>query len=205
MNLAFLASFIALILVISVSIRKQNKRFIERENAFWERERLSNSVRKKSLDNLDYIRIPLERFPTHLLKDNPAVMSCIEIVEALTSQKIVNLTGYTNTDLKFEYGTANLALLSEYDDNYTVLVRTLQKWADELINAGNKAEAAILMEFAISTGTDIGRTYYLLAEYYVEAGKSRRIDDLITTAEQLHSSKKNTIVKQLRESYPDVF
>ena len=37
----------------------------------------------------------------------------------------MHLTGYTNTDLKLEYGAPNIKLLSAYDQRYTTLARTL--------------------------------------------------------------------------------
>ena len=148
MTLAFLASLIAFMLFLSISIRHQNRLAQEKEKRFWEREARANSIRRKSLDGLSYIKIPLETFPTHILQNDSTVQECISTLEVLTSQKIVNLTGYTNTDLKLEYGTANITVLSEYDQNYTVLVRTLQKWADILLETGYVEEAVILMEFA---------------------------------------------------------
>lgn len=202
MNLPFLASFIVFILLISITVKRQAKSKKAQDEAFWEREQRANSVRKKPLDNLKYIHIPLETFPTHLLNEKPEVMECIEIIESLTSQKIVNLTGYSNTDLKLEYGTANITILTEYDQNYTVLVRTLQKWADYLLEAGFDQEAATLMEFAIITGSDISRTYYLLAECYVLHGRAEQIDFLLSAAGNLHSSNKNKILGKLKESYP---
>lgn len=199
MKLGFLASFIALIGIISFSIRRQNKQRKQQEDAFWDRERRANNVRRKSLDGLSYITIPLETFPTHLLQDNAVVRECIETLSALTSQKIVNLTGWSNTDLKLEYGTANINLLSEYDQNYTVLVRTLQKWADELLAAGFADEAAVLMEFAVNTGTDVGATYYKLADYRASMGQWEQIDGLIEKAQGLNSLNKDVILKHLRE------
>lgn len=198
MNLAFLASFIALIIFISISIKKQNKNHQQQEAAFWERERRANFVRNKPLDGLPYIKIPLETFPTNLLHDDPAVLDCIDIIEALTSQKIVNLTGWSNTDLKLEYGTGNIALLSEYDQNYTVLVRTLQKWADALLAASYTEEASVLMEFAVSTGTDISRTYYLLADYWNAQGEWAQVERLTDMAKKLRSSNRDSIVRHLQ-------
>lgn len=201
MTLAFLASLIAFMLFLSISIRHQNKLAQEKEKSFWEREARANSIRRKSLDGLSYIKIPLETFPTHILQNDSTVQKCISTLEVLTSQKIVNLTGYTNTDLKLEYGTANITVLSEYDQNYTVLVRTMQKWADILLETGYVEEAVVLMEFAVSTGTDISNTYYKLADYLATRGEYDRIEGLISTAENLRSSGKNTIVKHLREQY----
>ena len=201
MNLFLLASLIVLVVFISYNIKKQSKARSATEEAFWARERQSNSVRRKSLDNLTYVKIPLETFPTHLMNDNSDVMECIEILESLTSQKIVNLTGWSNTDLKLEYGTANLTLLSEYDQNYTVLVRTLQKWADLLIQNDYQKEAVPLMEFAVTTGSDVSRTYYALADYYTSTGQSEEIRRLRDAAGNLRSSSRDIILKHLQKNY----
>lgn len=205
MNLFFLASFLIFILAVFFIMKSQQRKIKEREAEFWSREARANSVRRKSLDELKYIKIPLESFPTRLLNQNADVLECIGILESLTSQKIVNFTGWSNTDLKLEYGTANLELLTEYDQNYTVLVRTLQKWADCLIQGGFQKEAVILMEFAVSTGTDIGRTYYFLADYYSSQKQFKEIDRLRETAKTLRSANRDIIVRHLKENYPDVF
>ncbi len=205
MNLFFLASFLVFIIMVYTITRKQQKLAKDREAEFWSRERRADSVRRKSLDNLNYIKIPLEAFPTHLLNDDPEVLDCIGILETLSSEKIVNLTGRSNTDLKLEYGTANIEALTEYDQNYTVLVRTLQKWADLLLDSGYQKEAALLMEFAVSTGTDISRTYYSLAEYYASQNRYQEIDRIREVAKTLRSVNRDIIVRHLKESYPDVF
>lgn len=201
MNFKFLASFIVFSIFISITIKRQAKNSKNKDTDFWERESRANSVRRKSLDDLNYIRIPLESFPTGLMKDDPQVSDCISTIETLTSQKIVNLTGWSNTDLKLEYGTANINLLSEYDQNYTLLVRTLQKWADILLEKGYGKEAAVLMEFAVTTQTDVSRTYYQLAEYWAYQGERSRIENLIHIAEALRSSNRDTIIRHLKEDY----
>ena len=202
MNLVLLASSIIVVILIATNTRRQKRNSAREEENFWARERRANSVRRKSLDGLKYISIPLETFPTHVLQQDSVIAECIETLEYLTSQKIVNLTGYSNTDLKLEYGTANITLLSEYDQNYTILVRTLQKGADVLLETGYVEEACILMEFAISTGTDVSRTYYQLAEYYSSQGASDRIQHLKDVAETIHSSSRDIILRHLNREYP---
>lgn len=202
MTFLLLASAIIIIL-ISVNVTRQKKIKAQEDKEFWTREHLANSVRRKSLDGLNYISIPLEDFPTHLLQHDEVVLECIETVESLTSQKIVNLTGYSNTDLKLEYGTANISPLSEYDQNYTVLVRTLQRWADVLIETGYMEEATVLMEFAVSTGTDVSRTYYELAKYWASQGEREQIRRLKGQAESIRSSNGRLIRRHLEEEYPD--
>lgn len=199
MSFGLLASFIVFAITISYTIKKQARRKNTSEADFWNRESQANSVRRKSLDGLRYVSIPLEKFPTHLLNEDPEVMDCINIIESLTAQKIVNLTGWSNTDLKLEYGTANITALSEYDQNYTLLVRTLQKWADALLEAGYGPQAAVLMEFAVSTRTDVSRTYYQLADYWISKGEAFRLEDLIRAAEDLRSSNRDSILRHLKE------
>ena len=201
MNLIVLASLILLCSIIARNIKRQSKTERQKEQSFWERERRANSVRRKPLDNLEYITVPMEQFPTGLLTENPIVKECIETLEILSTQPIVNLTGYSNTDLKLEYGTANITVLMEYDQNYTLLVRTLQKWADILLENGYTKEAETLMEFSVSTRTDVSRTYYKLAEIYAARLETERVQALIETAGELRSSNKKAIVRTLQESY----
>lgn len=201
MNLRILPGFIAFVLLVTFNIKRYSRRSRSEEKDFWARESQANSVRRKSLDGLNYIQIPLDAFPTHLLNDDTAVMECIDIMKSLASQKIVNLTGWSNTDLKLEYGAANITELSQYDQNYTLLARTLQKWADALMEAGHTEEAAALMEFAISTNTDVSRTYYQLAEYWASKGNQSQIEHLIRTAESLRSANKDSIIRHLKGNY----
>lgn len=198
-----LASSILLGFIIARNIKLQKKRKAHLEESFWERERRANSTRRKPIDGLNYITIPLEAFPTHILQQDQVVSECISTLEALTSQKILNLTGFSNTDLKLEYGTANINVLSEYDQNYTLLVRTLQKWADVLIETGYMEEASVLMEFAISTGTDVSRTYYELAKYYASQGEMEQIKRLKGLAGALRSSSGKIILRGLNKDYPE--
>lgn len=201
MNIFILASSIALAIMIALSSKIQNKSNKEAEKLFWARERQANSVRRKSLEGLDYIQIPLDKFPMDIMTDNPIIAEYQSVIKTLSTQPVVNLTGFTNTDLKLEYGTANITPLSEYDQNYTVLARTLQQWADALYDAAYVDEAKILMEFAISTGTDISRTYYKLADIYASRGEFSQIEQLIEKAENLRTLNKKTIVRTLQESY----
>jgi hypothetical protein len=125
-----------------------------------------------------------------------------ELLTYLSTQPVVNLTGFTNTDLKLEYGTANITPLSQYDQNYTVLVRTLQQWADLLLESGLTEDAETVLAYAVSIGTDVSHTYYALAKIYDDRKEYDKIADLIHRAEGLRSALRNSIVRTLQESYP---
>lgn len=201
MNFIIITSFL-LFSIVFFFARKRASRIEEaRDREFWDREKRANFVRRKSLDGLDYITIPDE-----LLNMKPAVTTetlnaCIRELNDLSEYQIVNLTGYTNTDLKLAYGTANITILSDFDLHYTNLVTLLQKLAELLHENNEDALAAATLEFAVSTGTDVSKSYYLLADLYQEAGTPEKIGALISHAQKINSMMKDSIVQKLREAY----
>ena len=204
MKFPFLASFIILIIAINLASKKAERKRRSREKEFWEREHKANFVRKKSLDDLDYISIPFDSFPMDIATDDELIISCHKDLEYLRNEKIVNFTGFSNTDLKLEYGTANITALSQYDQNYTLFVRTLQTFAKRLHELGHVDEALTVLEYAVATRTDISATYYLAASIYYEKGNPEKIKHLLFVADTLQSAMKNAIVRTLKESYPDI-
>lgn len=199
MNFIILASFILLAGLIARQLSVSQKNSKKAEEDFWNREREANNVRKKPLDDLNYIQIPFEKLPFHILTENQQVQDCIEQIHSLKDLKVVNLSEFTNTDLKLKYGTANITVLSEYDQNFTLLVRTLYKWGRLLYEAGYKEEALIPLEFAISIGTDVSGNYKLLATIYKEKGQFSKIQELTASASSLTSIMKNPILTFLSD------
>ncbi len=125
------------------------------------------------------------------------IADCHRILNGFREKKAVNLTGITNTDLKLTYGAANITLLMEYDQNYTLLVRTMQKWADLLIRAGYRREAVPILEFCVETRTDISSTYRALAAIYRERGETDKIAHLREVADGLNSAMRPAILRML--------
>ncbi len=206
MKLPFLASFIVLIVLFNISSRKVSRKVEQQEADFWEKERAANSVRKKSLENLEYIHIPTQLLPFETYGENEILRKAEEEILALKDEKIVNFTGITNTDLKLEYGAANITALTQYDLNYTALVVALQKWGQELYNQGRFEDACTVLEFAVKTRTDISGTYRLLIDMYktklglVESEISHKLQALTPIANELNSLSRNQITKMIDEA-----
>lgn len=200
MNFIIFASILILSLVIALTLSKGKKQAAATQQDYWAREREANNTRRKSLDDLNYIKIPLEDFPMNLLNDVAKVDDYKQIIRALSESPIVNFTGINNTDLKLRYGAPNIDLLTTYDQNYTLLVRTLQQWAQALYDAGYIKEACQLLEFSVSTGTDVSGTYRLLCEIYKKQNTPEKIGSLYPIAETLNSAMQKTIVRILQEA-----
>lgn len=200
MNFVINASVLLFSAVVALYLFKDKKSKNNPQKDFWEKEQAANSTRRQSLDNLDYITIPVEAFPMELLPDVSKADDYKQIIRSLSELPVVNFTGLTNTELKLRYGAPNIDLLSSYDQNYTLLVRTLQQWAQLLYDAGHIDEARHMLEFAVSTGTDVSATYRLLCQIYKEQHTPEKIGNLYPVAEVLKSATQKTIVRILQES-----
>jgi len=203
MNLTFFATFIIFTSILSMTIKRHNRSEKARQEQFWARERRANQTRRKPLDDLDYVTIPLESLPTTVMAEDFIVSDCLDTLSSLSHEKIVNLAGYTNTDLKLAYGAANITALSQYDQNFTLLAQTLQKWANALYGAGYMDEARQVLEYAVLViHSDAGTSYRLLASLYDQNGEQEKVAALYNAALSLTSPSGKIIARVLRESYP---
>ena len=144
----FLIIFIVFCLVLHFYIRKGDNSQQKVMDDFLEKERKSNAIRRKDISKLDYITIPLDKIPVKLES------STEKAIFALAEQPMLNLVGISNTDLKLEYGTANLEILTKYENNFLDFVALLPDYAAELSEAGEKETALMLLEFAVSVNAD---------------------------------------------------
>ncbi len=183
---------------MTIKIKLVNREEKSRSDQFWQREQQANTVRKQSLDSLPYISIPIERLPMEPHTDE-TISSCQKQILQLSTQKIVDLSGKSNTDLKLEYGAANLETLASCDQNYTKLIRTLYRWGDALLRQNCTQAARTVLEFGVSCKTQIADHYILLAQIYKNEHELSRIEELIRTAETLDCMRKSSILRSLQE------
>lgn len=189
---------IIFVLWLQYEIRKNTRLSKKSSELFWEREKQANLSRKAEISGLDYITIPVDRLPMADHVDD-TINSYRDTILNLSSKKIVNLTGLTNTDLKLKYGAANINLLSEYDSNYTVLVSILHKWGERLYHHGDKEDAAAVLEFSVMCLTDVKKTYLLLAGIYMEQHDPVKIDPLLEILPFTKISRKDVLAEELRK------
>lgn len=164
---------------------KRTRRIGEQQRArFWEREAQADRVRKQDISNLNYIYIPIEFLPFGL-DASPEVQRAEATLRKLDSARILNLSAYTNTDLKMKYGVSNLTELSECDERFTSLIRTLYQWACLLLEHGHTKAAIQVAEYSIEIGSDISGIYYMLTDYYQLKDDREAMDRLRKSADSL--------------------
>ena len=174
MAFPFLGLFIIFLSVAAYYRKRATAQQKKVTEDFWSREDQANQIRRKDISNLPYITIPLEKFPIGI-SDDEELTDYENDLKNLASRKILNLSHQSNTDLKLAYGPANLPVLSEYDQNYTTLLRNL----------------------VASIDSDIRANYTLLAGLYREQGNASKIQELINKASSLDSMMRSAILEQL--------
>lgn len=190
-------SFLALCYVVSRNVSRFKKTHGQSHEEFLEQESKANSVRKADITALPYVEIPLDELPLDALSAC-GYSTLAEELRALASVKILNLSMYTNTELKLMYGPANLTALSDCDDAYTSLIMLLNKIGASLLEADRPDDAEKFLSFAISIGSDITTSYTMLATLYAKKHDINCIDRLIGNADSLTSLSGKTIQSNLR-------
>ena len=192
----FLAVFIIFVLILNFAIHKNNRSQENAQEQFWENEQQANFTRRKDIHNLNYLTIPIEKIPQNLHTDAEKTLV------RLSSDKMLNLSGITNTELKLEYGAANLDELSAYDANFTEFVNAVNIYAQELLADGQKNAAKGLLELAVSYHADAISIYTTLADLYKQDGQATQIQNLIASAEEINTLARSIIVEKLRTYLP---
>jgi hypothetical protein len=187
---------IILILWLQYEVRKSGKRSKQSNEAFWQNEKSSNLTNRKDITNLDFITISPEQLPMKDHEDQ-TINSYRDTILTLADKKIVNLTGFTNTELKFKYGAANINILAEYDSNYTVLVSILHKWAERLHTQGFTGEAISVLQYAITCSTDVTKSYKLLAQIYKDSQTPEKINELLEIIPKIRMLDKDKLLTEV--------
>ncbi len=191
----FFLCFIVFIIWLRVKT-KQSDKVSTWDEAYWQKEYQSNFARKKEPDDMDYITIDMDRIPMEADCSEEEQDLYTEL-EKILSQPIINLSSMSNADLKLTYGIANFEKLSAYDQNYTRLIRTLNRLGNYCFDNGNSDRARQILEYAIELGSDISSTYTTLANIYLQEDAIEKIQGLIIQIDQTDSLMKEATKNKL--------
>lgn len=174
-KIIFLPSVMVLCAVLHHNLRKNNVGNPNAVKSFLDRESAANGTRRKDISSLPYISVPFNELPLDITLKDEKKQSLIadykKTIENLSEKKMLNLIGVSNTELKEQFGPANLDALALCDQNYSNYIRTLHLYA-ETIYEEHPGAAAVILEYCLSIGTDISGTYDLLGRHYLKNGQT---------------------------------
>lgn len=209
--------FLLFVILFAMWIRYETKKNsqIESDNktSFLARERQANFTRKADITSLDYVSVPLASLPFSDSYDElqssyklPSdidigikceILACEKNIIALSRKKILNLNGLSNTDIKMQYGVANLQILIQYDENFSKLSRTLAKWGKLLFDAEELTASEKVLSYAVSCKSDIEDVFITLAKIYHQTGNELGISDLVKACDCFDELRKENIINQI--------
>ncbi len=196
MGFPILPFFLLFLVWLSFRFHSLKSKQEQQEMSFWDKERQANITPAKDISNLRYITIPMEKFPLNFSDDEKVIEIENELKE-LSTHKLLNLTGMTNTDLKLTYGVPNFETMSKIGDDFDRVCVLINSYAKYLIAYEHMDDAIAILEFAIGVGTDISESYVILAECYEELGMENKIELLKKQVEQSKLLLKNSILSKI--------
>lgn len=192
----FLICFIVFAIWLRVKMKRGNSGK-EDLDAFLERENQANFARKQDISHLDYLSVNPDDLP-FVDSDDPKEISLQNEVKKSGERKMIDLSAYTNTDLKEKYGPANLEELSDCDQSYLLFTRNLSLWGTYVYEKEDYTRAKIIMEYAKNIGSDISSVYTTLGNIYAREGDFHKVDALIAEVENSDFALKTSILKTLK-------
>lgn len=169
---------------LTYEIRKAKRGDAQRSKNFWERELEASSVRRKSTDDVRFIKFDESILPADRGEPDSDISDLCNRIISLSQGKIANLSEYTNTDLKMKYGVANFTELSEADSRFTNITPLLGRLCACLYEENRREEAQRVGEYSVSIGIHTSVVMLTLAKIYQDTRSPEKIRELSEIAEQ---------------------
>ena len=193
-----LPSFLVFIAWLTYELKKNEKKNKEGLQKFLKTEAEANNTRKKDISNLDYVIFSLSALPEYK-GDDDDILAQQKRLLFFEGKQMLNLSAYSNTELKLMYGAANLDFLSTADVNFINFSRELFKYGQLLYEKESEEQALAVLEYGIDIKTDLSKHYALLVDIYV---KNQQLDKLLLLkekAQNIHTLMKDSIVNNLED------
>ena len=112
---------------------------------------------------------------------------------------MIDLSEYSNTDLKLAYGVGNFKTLSDYDENFSNFLLILTNLARTCAQAGLDADARDCYETALRYGSRKLTDFEELAQVYLKLDQPELVGQLIASVSEGDYPRKDTIIGRLRD------
>lgn len=179
-------------------LRKSSRKDKEKSDEFWAREAEANSTRKKDISHLPLLQVKEEEIPIGNSTDE-SVLYYIDHLRNIIKTPMIDLSEYSNTDLKLAYGVANFATLSEYDENYNTFLLALSNLGRSYARAEEFELAEKTYLLAFHHGSMKLSDYTDLAHVYLRLDNPQGISSLIQRLEDSCHPRKASIIENLQQ------
>lgn len=196
----FFILFIIFIIWFQYEKRKNTKIVEQEERSFWLREEASNNARKKDISELPYITIPDNAFDDIFgASSDDDILALEQSLRNMSHAKMIDLSEYSNTDLKIYFGVGNFGDLSSYDQNYQNFLNELTSYGKALLAHQHPHHALAAFSLCLTLGSDRSIDYISMGRCYRDLDRPEDIVELINSVKESDLQFKNCIVSELAE------
>lgn len=181
-----------------ISQRKAQEQDNQASESFWDREARANSTRNKDISGLPLLHIAETELPDTDPGDE-TIHYYIGLLQKNIKQPMIDLSAYSNTDLKLAYGVGNFKTLSSYDENYNTFLLNLTNLARAYCHAGLYDDAVRTYRLTLQYGSQKVTDYSELAEAYLKLGRRDQAIHLIEETKSGSHPRKASVIKALQE------
>lgn len=181
-----------------INQRKAQEQDNQASESFWSREARANSTRNKDISGLPLLQIAETDLPDTDPGDE-TIHYYIGLLQENIKQPMIDLSAYSNTDLKLAYGVGNFKTLSVYDENYNTFLLNLTNLARAYGHAGLYDEAVHTYRLTLQYGSQKVTDYSELAETYLKLGERGQVNHLIEEVQSGSHPRKASVIKALQE------
>ena len=164
---------------------------------FWQREEQANHTRNKDISQLEYFSVDSSTIPSNTYNSQQIELAKNQIFTDL-EKKMIDLSGYSNTDLKLAYGVGNFSLLSTYDANYNTFLLHLSQLATAYRDEEYWDDAENCYHLCLKLGSQKISDYTGLAKTYLATDRPEEVSALISEISNSTMKRKASILKYLR-------
>ena len=188
---------------LAYELKKHTREENQTRKDFWERERQSGFIPRKSTNDIHYITITEQFLPEDRGTEDSELFAVCSRILQFKDKPVADLSEYSNTELKEKYGTANFTSLSEADSNFTFLVPYFGDLCRLLYEDGRLAEAEKAALFFVENGIYTYQIVTILGEIYSLINDTEKLSALIDTVSASPKTQERTIV-YLKSLMPQV-
>lgn len=200
--LIYLFCFLVFVAWLFYEQKKQQKKMKKASDEFWAREDEANHTRKKDISHLPKIHVEENELPV-VDTDDESVLYYIGQLKEIIKMPMMDLSEYTNTDLKLAYGVGNFKTLSDYDETFHNFLTDLSCMGRACSQAGLYETAIQCYEMAFRYGSTKLNDYKELAHIYLVLDDPGKVSELIQQVQNSKQPHKASIVDALKQVLSD--
>lgn len=193
----YLGCFFIFLVWLLYEQRKRQKVMKKASDNFWAREDEANRTRKKDISHLPQIQVEETELPV-INTDDESILYYIGQLKKIIKMPMMDLSEYTNTDLKLAYGVGNFKTLSDYDETFHNFLMDLSCLGRACSRAKLYDAAIQTYELAFRYGSTKLSDYEDLAGIYLAMDEPAKVSDLIRQVETGNHPRKTSVAESLK-------